>query len=266
MSELALHSEWDEGSGSALLCLHGWGMNLRVFDALRAALRPDFRTGAVDLPGHGRSGWSAAAADFQAQSSLLKEALPNTGVLVGWSLGAQFALELARKFPERVRALILIAATPRFEHSADWALGLDQQAVGTFREILTQDWRQMLEDFVWLQLRGSRHAEEAQQVISAALAAHGTPNPEALRADLDLLATRDARDLLPQISQPTLVVAGQHDRITPPAASEWLARHLPRAQFAVVQRAGHAPFVSHVDETALLIRKFLSTLQLARAL
>ena len=43
----------NQGAGATpLVCLHGWGMNLRVFDDLRSAL-PEQETWAIDLPGHG---------------------------------------------------------------------------------------------------------------------------------------------------------------------------------------------------------------------
>ena len=54
-----LHTE-TSGSGPTIVLWHGWGMNLRVFDALRAALSADFQVIAVDLPGHGRSDWPGA--------------------------------------------------------------------------------------------------------------------------------------------------------------------------------------------------------------
>ncbi len=44
-----------------LVCLHGWGMNLRAFDPLRAALGDAHGSWALDLPGHGRSEWHDAA-------------------------------------------------------------------------------------------------------------------------------------------------------------------------------------------------------------
>jgi len=41
------------GTGPPLVLWHGWGLNLRVFDELRAELASEFELIAVDLPGHG---------------------------------------------------------------------------------------------------------------------------------------------------------------------------------------------------------------------
>jgi pimeloyl-[acyl-carrier protein] methyl ester esterase len=247
-----------EPAALPLVCLHGWGMNLRVFDLLRDALADDRDTLAIDLAGHGQSPWVIDHIDFAAQVQDVLALLPPRCVLLGWSFGAKLALQLAATHPERVAALVLISATPKFAQSPDWSHGLDAAAMRAFRAVLEQDWQQTLSDFVWLQLRGSRHAEAAQRVMVAALASQGAPQPEALRNGLMLLGEIDLRSLVPSINSPVLLVNGQHDRVTPPGAARWLADNLPQAQRVEIPRAGHAPFVSHHAEVAQAIRAFLA--------
>lgn len=255
-----VHVERREGPGDLpLVLLHGWGMNLRVFDALRESL--GVADLALDLPGHGRSGWNPARAGFEAQFQDLAAVMPMRAVLVGWSLGAHFAMECARRCPERVASLVLIAATPRFVAAPDWPQGMGAPALEAFRAMLDRDWQQTLDDFIWLQLRGSRRAEAVQQQIQSALREHGAPSREALAAGLAILGEHDLRAGVAQITQPTLVITGQNDRVTPPAAGEWLARSLSRARHVDVARAGHAPFLSHVEETAAAIRAHLDALR-----
>jgi len=57
---------------------------------------------------------------------------------------------------------------------------------------------------------------------------------------------------------PTLVIAGEHDRLTPPGAGRELATQLPMARFRLVERSGHAPFLSHADEVLAEVLGFLS--------
>lgn len=242
-----------------LVMLHGWGMNLRVFDLLRADLQ-ELQTWAIDLPGHGRSSWWPEAAGFEVQQQAVLAQLPPRCVLVGWSFGAKLALAIAAAEPRRVAALVLLAASPKFAQGEDWPHGMDRQALRAFDAVLRQDWQRTLQDFIALQLRGSRHAGEAQQAIEAALAAQGAPRREALLAGMALLDRVDLRALLPRVAQPTLVVAGQHDRVTPPAAAHWLGSALANARVVEVARAGHAPMVSHHAEVAAAIRGFLADL------
>ena len=237
--------------------MHGWGMNLRAFDPLRAALHDEHHSWALDLPGHGRSEWHDQRADLESQLQDLQAMLPAQCVLVGWSLGGQLALELARRAPTQVRALVLIASTPRFTQAADWPQGLDAETVRAFGTLLAQDWRQTLRDFVQLQVRGGRNAEHTQQQLEAALEAHGLPGAAALRAGLALLTSIDQRTQLAHIQQPALVLCGQNDRVTPPAAGRWMVGALRNARLVEIARAGHAPLLSHVDEVAAAIREFL---------
>ncbi len=199
-------------------------------------------------------------ADLDSQLQDLQAMLPAQCVLVGWSLGGQLALELARRAPGQVRALVLMASTPRFTQAADWPQGMDAQTLRAFDTLLAQDWRQTLRDFVQLQVRGGRNAEATQQQLEAALESHGLPRAAALRAGLALLTSLDQRTQLAHIQQPVLVLSGQNDRVTPPAAGQWMADALPNARHIEVARAGHAPLLSHVDEAAAAIREFLAWL------
>lgn len=240
-----------------LVMLHGWGMNLRVFDALRAQL-PQQPSWAMDLPGHGRSPWTPAAAGFEAQCEAVLAALPPRCVLLGWSLGAKIALALAARQPARIAALVLVAATPKFAHAADWPHGMQQAPLRAFRSVLEQDWQQTLEDFIWLQVRGSQHADAVAATLAAALQAHGAPRRDALLAGMQLLEQVDLRDLLPAVHQPVLLVTGRNDRVTAPGAAQWLAQALPQATLHLLPRAGHAPQLSHAPELAAVLRGFLA--------
>jgi pimeloyl-[acyl-carrier protein] methyl ester esterase len=241
-----------------LVCLHGWGMNLRVFDLLRAALADQCETWAIDLAGHGRSPWLPGHAGFEIQIEDVMRALPARCMLLGWSFGGKLTIEIAARAPGRIAALVLVSASPKFARSADWPHGMDQQALQAFRYVLEQDWQQTLSDFMWLQLRGSRNAETARRLMESALAEQGAPHPDALRNGLDLLEELDLRPRVPAITQPVLIIAGQNDRVTSPASAQWLAQALPQSQLIEIPRAGHAPFVSHHEEVAAAVRSFVA--------
>jgi pimeloyl-[acyl-carrier protein] methyl ester esterase len=232
-------------------------MNSRVFDPLRADL-DQYPTWAIDLPGHGQSPWWPAAAAFQVQQQAVSRALPPRCVLLGWSLGAKLALSIAAAEPDRVSSLVLVAASPKFSQSEDWPHGMEAQAQRAFDVALAQDWQHTLQDFIALQLRGSRHADESRAVIESALATQGAPRRDALLAGMALLESVDLRALVPRISQRALIIAGQNDRVTPPGAARWLADAMPHATLLEIPRAGHAPMISHHTEVASALRGFLA--------
>jgi pimeloyl-[acyl-carrier protein] methyl ester esterase len=248
------------GSGPDLVLLHGWGLNVRVWDSLVEELRSRFRMIAVDLPGHGRSAWSAGQGTPAEQAWLIHSTLAsvsNRYSLLGWSLGGQIALDLAAAMPGQIDKLVLVAATPRFAQSADWPYGMQPAVITKLATQLRQDYRQTVSDFLELQVRGSIEGSSVLDPLKHALFVHGQARPEALEAGLNTLATSDLRPTLSHVRTPTLVIAGQNDRITAPAASRALAQALPDARYVEMRRAAHAPFLSHREEFAALVDKFL---------
>jgi pimeloyl-[acyl-carrier protein] methyl ester esterase len=252
---MRLHSE-TIGDGSPVVLLHGWAMNLRVFDGLAAALAPTHRVTTIDLPGHGRSPWRAGLTPVAIADWLLEE-LPERGTLLGWSLGGQLALRIAARTPARVSRLVLVASTPKFVAGSDWPHGLEPEVLQRFAAGLQSDYTRTVGDFLELQVRGSSAATATLQQLRTALERQGAAMPAALASGLAQLAGEDLRELARTLTLPVLVVSGQCDRVTPPDAARALAALLPDARLLELRRAGHAPFLSHLDTLLPELQSFL---------
>jgi pimeloyl-[acyl-carrier protein] methyl ester esterase len=173
------------------------------------------------------------------------------------SLGGQIALDLAAAMPGSVDRLVLVATTPRFAASPDWPYGMPVTALERMATQLKTNYKRTVSDFIELQVRGSTGAEKVIADLHASLFQHGEAHPKALVSGLATLESSDLRPMLPLVRAPTLVVAGQYDRVTLPAASRALAEALPDARYIEIRRAAHAPFLSHTTEFATLITDFL---------
>jgi pimeloyl-[acyl-carrier protein] methyl ester esterase len=248
------------GTGPDIVLLHGWGLNLRVWDGLVDELRSRFRLITLDLPGHGKSSWTPARGTPAEQAWLVHSTLSRISrryALLGWSLGGQIALDLAAAMPAPIERLILIASTPRFAAAPDWPHGMKPAALAKMASQLRHDYHRTVNDFLELQVRGSAEAANALAQLRGALFVHGEAKVEALEAGLNTLATSDLRAGLTTVQMPTLVIAGQHDRITSPAASRFIAKSVPRGCYVEIRRAAHAPFLSHKSEVVRELGKFL---------
>ncbi|TLY64871.1 MAG: alpha/beta fold hydrolase [Gammaproteobacteria bacterium] len=250
------------GRGRDLVLLHGWGLNLRVWDGLAGALTARFRVIAIDLPGHGRSDWDASAGTPAAQAWRVHETLaPLTRryALLGWSLGGQLALDLAASLPSGIERLALIATTPRFLAGPDWRCGTAPALLARLERQLREDSGRTVREFLKLQVRGvaPRTASRVLALLRGALAAHGAAQPEALARGLDRLKDGDLRGALPLVRMPALVVSGGLDRITPAAAGRALAAALPKGRYVEFARAAHAPFLSSPARFAQVLTEFL---------
>jgi pimeloyl-[acyl-carrier protein] methyl ester esterase len=246
------------GDGPDLVLLHGWALHGGMWGPWLDRLARHARLHVLDLPGHGRSGWPAGTHDLAGLARAVHAHVPRDAIVLGWSLGGMLALEMARRHPRHLSALILMATTPKFLAGPDWEHGLDPAVLDEFSRGLTQDYRRTVQSFLALQARGDEHALETLRGLRGNLASHGEPDRRALATGLDVLRTADLRDTLPRLALPALVIAGEHDRLTSPGAGRELAAQLPMARFRCVERSGHAPFLSHPDEVLAEVRGFLA--------
>lgn len=105
----------DQGSGPALVLLHGLGGQMRHFDfGAMADLRLGFRVISIDRPGSGHSPRAKGqSADLAAQARMVAALIDRLGLerptVVGHSLGGAVALQLALDYPQTVGALALVA-------------------------------------------------------------------------------------------------------------------------------------------------------------
>lgn len=257
----ALHAEV-AGRGRDLVLLHGWGTNLRVWDELTRTLARGLRVIAVDLPGHGRSSWDPRATTPAAQAWRVCETLAPLTTrysLLGWSLGGQFALDLAAAMPGGIERLILVATTPKFLAAPGWRHGLKAAALDGLAVRLRGDPDGALEEFLRLQVRGERPRTAARvlEKVVTALAVHGCASPEALACDLQRLRDGDFRAQVAAVRVPALVIAGGRDRITRVGAARALAAALPHGRCRTFAHAAHVPFLSQPQQFATLVSAFL---------
>ncbi len=256
------HEVHGSPAGPDLVLLHGWSLNLRVWDGLVRALAPTFRLITIDLPGHGHSDWDPRAATPAAQAWRVHETLaPLTRryALLGWSLGGQLALDLAAALPAAIERLVLVSTTPKFLASASWRCGTRRPLLARLTHRLHAEGERAVDDFLALAVRGSapRTAARTLKRLRAALRDHGAAQPEALAAGLARLRDGDLRAALPLLRVPALVIAGEHDRVIRAVASRKLARRLKGARYLEIAGAAHVPFLSHPQQFARRLAEFL---------
>ena len=258
---MSVHIE-SVGRGPPLVLLHGWAMHSGLWQPVVPMLSRRFRVHNVDLPGHGLSPSVTPYTIFALVDAVASAVatLPDIHdapqTLLGWSLGGLVALEWARVRPHDVGALVLTATTPCFVQRDDWQHAMSAATLERFGDELVASYRLTLQRFLTLQMQGSEHSRAGLARMRTTLFARGEPAPAALRAALALLAATDLRDSVAQIAQPALVIAGDRDTLTPPAATRWLADALPGATLAPIAGAGHAPFISHAEEFLAALERF----------
>ena len=243
------------GAGRDMLLLHGWGFNRRIWGEFGAGLRALGRVTNVDLPGHGESA-PMADCTLESLADALAELCPRPVVAIGWSLGALATLMLAQRHPERVAALVLFGATPRFTQAADWDCAVAPTLWNQFADELAHAGERTRRRFLSLQLG---QAAQERQLLKRLRAWASVPGASlaGVQTGLTLLAHSDLRPQLPTIAAPALVVHGTRDRLAPVAAGRFLAAQLANARWHELADAGHAPFLSHSAWCLATVSDFL---------
>ncbi len=247
-----VHSSPDK---PVLVLLHGWGMNGGVWADLAARLSDKLTVLTPDLPGHGASPMIEPY-DMVVAVDQLAAAVPARCIVAGWSLGGQLALAWADRYPQQVERLILIATTPRFVSAPDWPHGMAMDVFTGFAASLAHDAAATLQRFLLLEAQGDEQARAVVRRLETALAARPAPGSVALAQMLNGLQDTDMRAMLSGIKQLTLVLHGDCDRITLPAAGEFLAARLPHGQIQLISGAAHAPFISRPEAVCKLMLDF----------
>jgi pimeloyl-[acyl-carrier protein] methyl ester esterase len=251
---MTLAHEWHEGPADApaLVLLHGWGLHSGVWQDFLPLLRKDFRVLCIDLPGFGKNASCSAASVSEAVDALLVVA-PEKAVWLGWSLGGLLALELASRHPQRVQALVMMAATPCFLQRPDWPTAMALSDFRQFRAAVEEDAVVALLHFLGLQCKGSVSMKEDLRFLKSVVKEADTPALPVLRAGLDWLEAVDARASLSRLDIPVDFLLGRHDALLPATLAQALS---PAFSCTVVDGAAHLPFVSHPHACVAALHDF----------
>lgn len=251
----------EQGSGCPVVLLHGWCMSSKVWKYQFDDLSSSMRLIAPDLRGHGRSQGVSGGLNFESFAADLVDlcaALDLTKVLlVGWSMGAQIALQSYAQLTDRLSGMVLVSATPRFTASDDFPHALACNEANGMRLKVQRNAQRALEGFYSRlfaegELDGHPSGAEIKQLLSSI----PPPDTDAMLEALDALARADMRELLAAITIPTLIMNGAQDRICLPQASRYLKEHIPGAGQIIFHDCGHAPFLTQCHQFNAGITRF----------
>lgn len=252
-----LHVE-DLGTGApALVFLHYWGGSSRTWRHVTQALAPAFRTFAIDQRGWGQSeappsGY--ALADLAADAEGVIEGLNlRDYVLVGHSMGGKVAQLMASRRPQGLAGLVLVAPSP------PQPMRMPAEA----REVMAQAYssREAVEATIDNVLTAKPlAAADREQVIEDSL--RGAPQAKAAWPRATSL--EDISDKVATITAPTLVVAGELDRVDSVdlLKAELLTR-VPHAVLQVLPGTGHLSMLETPGTLARIIANFANSLSTA---
>ncbi len=240
------------GAGPALVLLHAFPLDRRMWRETAEALSSRRRVITVDFRGFGESaGVAPSVAELADDVARLLDALGvPMAAMCGLSLGGYVALAFADRHAARLAALVL-ADTRAGADSPDGRRARDEGA----QKVRSDGAASFVAPLAARLL--SANAPEALREKLRALG--GAQNPDAIAAAL--LAMRDRPDRTSELARircPTLVLVGADDAITPPAEARAMAAAIPGAKFIELADAGHLSHWEAPTEFARAVDEFLA--------
>ena len=239
----------------SLWFLHGFMGHPCDWDALRASLEPH-PSHAIQLPVS--ESWS-----FSIEA--LAEMIPESSVLIGYSMGARLALGLALEYPTRYRGLIFVSGNPGLESAADRASRYDAdfriaEELETLQTLGTESLEAFLNRWYQSEVFASLAREQRVEQIAAKLsqAAGGILEWPAIMRANSVSQQPNYWPRLPSLEIPTLAVAGELD----PKYRSITARigeEAPQVTTHLVPNSGHIVQRENPDYLSALIRDFYVT-------
>ncbi|MEN9723902.1 MAG: hypothetical protein RJB38_1888 [Pseudomonadota bacterium] len=192
-------------------------------------------------------------------------------ILLGHSMGVSVALEFYRKFPERVKALVLANGTAKRPLET---LLHNPNIIPSGFEILRQAHRLSPKIFAKLWNLQKGNALVRQIVRLAGFNPHLAANedieryvsqieemdPGVLLQVLEAYQNHDATSWLHTIAVPTLIISGDEDKVTPPEQQRQLERLIPASSFENIHYGSHCPQMDQPELVNLKIEAFLKSL------
>ncbi|MEX2289412.1 MAG: alpha/beta hydrolase [Mycobacteriales bacterium] len=242
-----LHVE-REGSGEPLLWITGFAISSEIFSPVISTYAADFDCIRYDNRGAGRSPapWRITSIPELAGDAVrLLDALGlDSAHVYGLSMGGMIAQEVAIRFPDRVRGLVLggtshggpraVLPAPRIAAaltSRQAPAAVRAELVG--RALFTEAFR--------------RREAALVQTYLGLLVQHRT-SARGLVSHLAATTCHDTRSRLGRIVAPTLVLHGAQDELTPVGNARLLAAAIPDAELRLVS-AGHAYLLEQPEQS-----------------
>jgi len=207
---------------------------------------PGCRVYALDLPGHGKSnGHVEQSIDRYAQQvyAWLLEMDLHRVTLVGHSMGGAIAKTLAHQHPHRITKLVLIGTGVR--------LPVSPQIMENIANPVT------MQNALDAILKWSFYPETSPALVKLAGQRLAEVRQSVFQGDFIACQGFNGMDWIEAIAQPTLVLCGEQDKMTPLRYSQYLAGKIPRATLEVIPEAGHMVMLEQPERVAGALLAFV---------
>jgi pimeloyl-ACP methyl ester carboxylesterase len=249
------------GTGEPLVLIYGYAGHSGLWFRQIPVLSKKYRVIAFDNTGVGRSDKPDIPYTMAMMAGDVAGLLDIVGIdavhVFGISLGGMIAQHFALSYPQRVISLILGCTNCGGVHSIQpepesLAALFDFER---FKKMTPEEVTRQAMPFCYSQ----KFIDENPDIVDKRIAKqleYPTPRHGAAR-QAEAVIDHDTYELLPRIELPTLVIAGDNDRLIPVENSRILASRIPKAELVIIKGAGHEFFIENAEEVNKIVLGFL---------
>lgn len=249
------------GKGEPLVLIYGYGGHSELWFRQIPILSKKYRVIAFDNRGVGRSDKPDTPYTMAMMAGDIAGLLDIIGIhaahIFGISMGGMIAQHFALNYPQRVLSLILGCTYCGGAHSIQpepesLAALFDFERLG---KMTPEEAVRQAMPFCYSQKFINRNPGIIDRRVAKQLE-YPTPGHGFTR-QAEAIMGHDTYELLPNIRLPTLVIAGDNDRLIPVENSRILASRIPEAELVIMEGAGHEFFIENAEETNKKVLDFL---------
>lgn len=244
-----LKTEYTEcGEGTPVLLLHGWGSSFDVYKGIMSALSDHCRLVAVNFPGCGNSQMMSSPWSLEDYCDFCLEFMEKTGlenpIMIGHSHGGRVVLKMTAEKQVNPPKIVLLDSA-----------GLIP--VKSFKQKFRSKSFKAIKTVLTLPVIKNH----SQGLLQKARAYYGSADynaaPEILRKTLVNLVNTDLREILPNISCPSLLIWGDLDTATPLSDARIIENLIPDAGLCVLEGTGHYSFCEKPYQAHKILQSFI---------
>ncbi|MGA7732730.1 MAG: alpha/beta hydrolase [Chloroflexia bacterium] len=247
-----------KGEGTPLVLVHGFPFDGSMWEKQLDGLGDELWVVAPDMPGMGES--DPLALDREANMDDYADAIADWAksegienlVLAGHSMGGYIAFAFARKYPEMLEKLILIATRPGAD--ADAAREGRYKTAGGVEEKGAVVAADAMFPKLFAPSTYEKDKETTENIRSLMLRQRKRGVIDSLHA---MAGRPDSSPDMPRIKAPTLIISGLQDAIIPGSEAEGMHNSITGSRHIAIENAGHLPMLEDARAFNKALREFL---------
>lgn len=250
----------DEGldKSAVIIFIHGFPFNKSMWKQQVEAFKDNYRVIAYDVRGHGNS--DAGTADFSidlfaSDLIILMDTLKiDQAMLCGLSMGGYIALNAVENYPDRFDALILsdtncIADTPEAK----------EKRLATIESIKKNGVEKFANESVKNLFAAESFNSKKKEIAEVREMIVNTAEESIFKTLRAFYERKETCSKLQDINVPALIMVGEEDKITPPAAAQMMHEKIEDSVLKIIEHAGHLSNIENPSEFNSHIEELVST-------